>query len=185
METLARLEETAISILFRESGVAFFGSLVVHSLALALVVGVNIAVCLTLLGYRLPSASVMLAKSFNAADANLHGSPLPLSKYFSRFFRLHWCGVLLVFLSGALLLLAYPAKALTNPVFYLKLACLSSALIGFRRLQLHATVGEPNSLNERRQRFWAIAIIVLWVITLAAGRFLAYTNSVLLASRFF
>jgi hypothetical protein len=51
LETLARFEETGFSIWMRESGVAFFGTLTVHALAMALVIGINIALSLRLLGF--------------------------------------------------------------------------------------------------------------------------------------
>ena len=40
-------------------------------------------------------------------------------------------------------------------------------------------------LNTKIVRLMALASIAVWVGTITTGRFLAYTNSVLLASRFF
>ena len=98
MQILSRIEETALSIWFRESGAAFFSTLTLHSLAMAIVVGINFAIAFRLMGW-VPQFA--------------------LSPY-SRFYQIHWIGVIVIFLSGAGLLLAYPAKALTNPIFYLK-----------------------------------------------------------------
>jgi len=126
---------------------------------MAFVVGINIAISLRLLGVgRL--------------------QPLPA---FRLFLPLHWvaCGVIVV--SGIALLLAYPAKALTNPVFYLKLAALGVGLTITARLH-------RNWIGNReitRPRTLAIIALTCWFLTLGAGRFLAYTHSVLLASRFF
>jgi hypothetical protein len=89
-----------------------------------------------------------------------------------------------IFLSGIALLLAYPAKALTNPVFYLKLTALSLGLVLAYRVQ-RILASQPVPDSERRFKWIAAASITLWIITITAGRFLAYTHSVLLASRFY
>ncbi len=163
METLARIEVTALSLWFRESGLAFFGSLTLHSLAMALVVGINLAIAFRLLGI-VPSFAL---------------------KPLMRFYQMHWIAVILIFLSGLALLLAYPAKALTNPVFYAKFAMLSVGLIIASKLQNLIRTRSENELNSKTVKLVALTSIVVWVGTITTGRFLAYTNSVLLASRFF
>ena len=163
METLALIESTAASIWFRESGLAFFGSLTLHSLAMALVVGINLAIALRVL--RLVPAFAL--------------------KPLMHFYRIHWIAVILIFLSGLALLLAYPAKALTNPVFYAKFALLSAGLIIASKLQEKIHIQSDDGLDSRTVRLMATASIFVWVGTITTGRFLAYTNSVLLASRFF
>jgi hypothetical protein len=70
-------------------------------------------------------------------------------------------------------LIAYPAKALLNVVFYLKLAILAAALLWTRQL---AQRTEP-AASVRRS---AIACLVLWVVGIATGKLLEYTHSVLL-----
>ena len=163
METLARIEVTALSLWFRESGLAFFGSLTLHSLAMALVVGINLAIAFRLLGI-VPSFAL---------------------KPLMRFYQMHWIAVILIFLSGLALLLAYPAKALTNPVFYAKFAMLSVGLMIASKLQNLIRTRSENELNSKTVKLAALTSIVVWVGTITTGRFLAYTNSVLLASRFF
>ena len=159
LQTLARLEETGLSIWLRESGLAFFSSLTLHSLAMAFVVGINIAIALRLLGI--------------APKLKVSG--------FLKFLHLHWGAVVLIFMSGVALLLAYPAKALTNPVFYLKLVALSVGLILTRKLQQKLQRnGELDS-----PVLFGLGMLTCWILTIGAGRFLAYTNSVLLASRYF
>ena len=163
LETLARIEVTALSLWFRESGLAFFGSLTLHSLAMALVVGINLAIAFRLLGI-VPPFSL---------------------KPLMRFYQMHWIAVILIFLSGLALLLAYPAKALTNPVFYAKFAMLSVGLMVASKLQNLIRTRPENELNSKTVKLAALASIVVWVGTITTGRFLAYTNGVLLASRFF
>ena len=129
---------------------------------MALVVGINLAVAFRMLG-MVPGVAT---------------GPL------SRFYPLHWDGAVVIFLSGIALLLAYPAKALTNPVFYLKLTALSLGLVLAYRVQ-RILASQPVPDSERRFKWIAAASITLWIITITAGRFLAYTHSVLLASRFY
>ena len=162
LETLARLEETALSILMRESGVAFFSSLTLHSLAMAFVVGINFAVALRLVGIA----------------PRLEISAL------CRFYAIHWYAAALIFISGAALLLAYPAKALTNPVFYIKLCAVVIALLISKRIQ-STFLNKPKISIDSASIKLAYISIALWIITLTAGRFLAYTHSILLASRFY
>lgn len=147
----------------RESGAAFFTSLTLHSLAMAFVVGINLAIAFRLIGFapKLPIA--------------------PLT----HFYPLHWYCTIIIFLSGLALLLAYPAKALTNPVFYLKLLSLTMGLFISRYFQKNlASYSAELPINSLTKRL-AFVSLALWVITITAGRFLAYTHNVLLASRFF
>lgn len=160
MYYLARLEETGISTWLRETGWAFFSALTLHSLSMALVVGISLAINLRKLG---------------VADAvpfqRLQGLLAPM-----------WWGVAAVILSGSLLLLAYPAKALTNPVFYLKLAAVSLALFLTNRLfRIHV----DNGIGPHRIPDYTFASLALgaWLVGIGAGRFLAYTHTVLLAAR--
>ncbi len=160
---LARLENTTLSILLRESGIAFFTSLTLHSIAMAFVIGVNFAIA-----FRL----VRAIPEFEL-------------KPFLKFYKLYWLSVVVIFLSGCALLLAYPAKALTNPIFYIKFSLLTIGLIisWWRQNQMQII---KNNEFSRDKYFWVAMISVfIWIGTITTGRFLAYTNSVLLASRFF
>lgn len=161
MYYLARLEETALSTWLRESTWGFFSALTLHSLSMALVVGINFAIAVRLLGF-LPALQVRLL---------------------GRFLPLMWAACGVVLLSGSLLLLAYPAKALTNPVFYLKLVALGLALAIVDRLGKLVFDGSLGPVPEGRYRILAGGSLLLWLTTITAGRFLAYTHQILLASR--
>ncbi len=157
------VEDSAFSIWMRESNWGFFGALILHSLAMGLTVGINVAVALRVLGMA-------------------PGVPLSLM---SRFYRPMWVGGVLVLLSGMLLLLAYPAKALTNPVFYIKIVGIIAALAISRHFLTQLMTGDrrlDHGTLPVRIRWLAVAALVLWCISIGAGRFLAYTYSVLLAS---
>lgn len=130
---------------------------------MALVVGINIAVCIHVL-----MSAHQTAPSF-----------------FTRFYPLHWWGVIAIFLSGLALLAAYPAKALTNPVFYLKLVSLAIGLTIAKWFQNKLDIMPRNEQQLRRSKVLACAALAAWLVTLFAGRFLAYTHSILLAARYY
>ena len=85
--------------------------------------------------------------------------------------------------SGVLLLIAYPTKALTNPVFYLKLTFIGLALVGLRSI-VRSVFGDASvDLHPatRRYKMMAIGSLVCWAGAITAGRLLAYTYSHLTA----
>ena len=84
MDYLLWLEETAFSTWMRESGPAFFSSLVLHSVAMGFVVGVNVATDLRVLGVA-PGVPLSRMRSFR-----------PVA----------WVALVVVAVSGALLLTA-------------------------------------------------------------------------------
>lgn len=146
----------------RESGPAFFSALTLHSLAMGFVVGINFLIVLRLIGF----------------SARLDITSL------RRFYPLHWYCAALVLLSGLALLLAYPAKALTNPVFYVKLLALVLGLLIARYFQRSFASQSAKAIRSTAVRL-AYLSLFLWIVVLSAGRFLAYTHSILLASRFY
>ena len=162
MEYLLWLEETAFSTWMRESGPAFFSTLVAHSVAMGFIVGVHVATALRVLGVA-------------------PGVPLSLMRRFS---PVAWVSLAAVSVSGTLLLVAYPAKALTNPVFYLKLLAVLAALL-IARFQAHGLLrdtGYDTGPLPRGAKVLAAASLVLWARAITSGRLLPYTYGVLMAS---
>lgn len=162
VDFLIWLEETRFSTWMRESGPAFFSSLVFHSIGMAFVAGIHVATDLRILGVA-------------------PGVPLSLMR---RYLPVLWASLVVVTLSGLLLLLAYPAKALTNPVFYFKLAAVAAALWIMRAL-MRGLLGDSShdaARTPRRARVLAGVSLVLWAAVITSGRFLAYTAKVMLAS---
>jgi hypothetical protein len=84
-----------------------------------------------------------------------------------------WFGLWLNVATGVALLLAYPTKALTNPVFYLKLAFIGIALAVLRSILRRTAPGA----SARGTRALAVVSLGSWVGAIAAGRLLAYTCS--------
>lgn len=129
---------------------AFPGILAAHTVGLALLVGLTAALDLRLLG---------VAPDIPAAA-------------FARFLPVMRFGLWLNVVTGFALLLAYPTKALTNPVFFLKLG-----LIGGGLLILRATlrrVREGTTSSDSTKLLAAVSLVV-WAAAIAAGRLLAYT----------
>jgi len=157
LEVYASFELTAFSIAVREVWWVFPTILVFHSLSMGLMAGVGIASALRRLGFARQIPPAM----------------------FSRFQPLLWLGMVVAATSGLLLLAGYPAKALTNPLFFIKLAMLVIAFC----MTLRMTSPVPRLLVEGRStgRVPAALTIMLWLGIIASGRFLAYTHSVLLA----
>ena len=80
-------------------------------------------------------------------------------------------------LSGTGLFITYPVKAVTNPVFYLKLAGVVTAIVCIRgiRRRIFDTPGaaiDPAAIERAKRP--AVILLVVWAITITAGRLLAY-----------
>lgn len=151
------LEATAPSTWVRESTsvFAFPTILSVHAIGMGLAVGVNAAIALRLLGFAA-------------------GVP---SRELLRFAPVMWIGFWLNTTSGLVLLLGYPTKAFTNPVFYLKLTLIAVGMwlyvVMTRRLV---------SEDEPGARFLGAASLACWAGAVTSGRLLAYTAHRILAT---
>lgn len=100
-----------------------------------------------------------------------------------RFFPFMWFGFWLNAISGVALLIGYPSKALTNPLFYVKLAFIAAAVILLRSIQSRVFAdasGQPRfpAFTERKL---AAASIFCWAGAIGSGRFLAYTYTKLIS----
>lgn len=165
MSALAWLEATALSLWIRESptlwGFPFI--LFLHTLGLAIVAGLSVALNLWVLGF---------ATRFGA---------VPL-KHVLPVIRL---GFAINLVSGVLLLIAYPTKALTDPVFYLKLTLVAAALAQVEWLGrgvLADAGGAARLAAAPRVRVAAGVAIGLWAGAVLTGRLLAYTYNYLTAA---
>jgi hypothetical protein len=151
-QLFAWLEGTALSVWIVQSPslLAFPGILAAHTIGLALLVGLTAAFDLRLLGVapQVPPAA------------------------FARFLPLMRCGLWLNVLTGLALLLAYPTKALTNPVFYLKLSLVAGGLLMLRTTLRRVREG---STISRSTKLLAAGSLLAWAAAIAAGRLLAYT----------
>jgi hypothetical protein len=79
--------------------------------------------------------------------------------------------------SGVLLLIAYPTKALTNPLFYVKLLLIALAVVVLLRIK-HRIFDDPRIDRmpiERGDKRLALFSIAVWLAVITVGRLLAYT----------
>jgi hypothetical protein len=161
------LEATALSVWVRESTSvwAFPAILSAHAIGMGLAVGVNAAIALHLLGV---------------------GRAIP-TRELRVFVPVMWFGFWLNAASGVLLFIGYPTKALTNPVFYLKLLLIAAGLWIFTVLRARlfdaapVAAATPSTASARALSAWAAACLVCWAGAITAGRLLAYTYTQLLA----
>ena len=131
---------------------AFPGILAAHTIGLALVVGLTAAFDLRLLGV----------------------APHVPPRAFARLLPVMWVGLWLNIVTGLALLLAYPTKALTNPVFYLKLSLIAVGLLILRATLRRVRESVPIAGTTK---LLAVVSLILWAAAIAAGRLLAYTCS--------
>lgn len=175
MDFFIWVEGTAISEWVRGSpslwGFPFI--LFLHTLGLALLAGLSSALACGILFWpaRVPRAP------------------------FDTLFPLMWIGFGINAISGLLLLAAYPAKALTNPVFYVKMSAITIAVIVL--LWLRGQLSRPAAVagtssgagagagsgsdagTGLRRAAWTL--LGLWLTATFTGRLLAYTHSILMA----
>ena len=154
---LDTIEQTRVSLWLRESEsvFGFYFVLLFHTFGLSMLVGASAVLDLRILGV--------------APD-------LPL-KSLKWLFRTIWVGFAINVTTGLLLVLAYPTKAFTNPVFYIKLSLVAIGLITMQKIK--ARVFDDSVLSEvavaARARRMAIWSLLVWTGALTAGRLLAYT----------
>jgi hypothetical protein len=157
----AWIEQTPLSIWMREDFYAYFIVLIFHSIGMGLLVGGGIAVSLRTIGFARGAA---------------------LEK-FRGFFPVMWIGVAFASISGVFLLIGYPAKALTNPIFAFKFACLIAAGLTTREIarRLFPIAASGGSLPDNA-RWVGLGAAALWIGGIAGGKLLLYTYTVLTVS---
>lgn len=158
------LEATAFSTWMRESPsvFAFPAILSCHTVGMGLVAGINAALALRILGV---------------------GREIPIDQM-KRFMPVMWFGFWLNAISGVALLIAYPTKALTNPVFYLKLLLIAIAVALVKPIGQRAFVESQigSSRSSGGLRGLAVGSLFCWSAAITSGRLLAYTYSRLMAT---
>lgn len=153
MDPLFRwIEATSLSGWIGQSAsvFAFPAILVVHTLGMAMLAGVSAVMDLRLLGF----------------------APQIPTDRLARFWPLFSTGLVLNIASGLLLLVGYPTKALTNPVFYVKLACVGTGVWTALRIR-----GALDAAPQSCHRGLAYLSLTAWTFAIVFGRLLEYTYS--------
>jgi hypothetical protein len=160
-ELFRTIEESGFSSWIRKSDsvFGFYFILLFHTIGLSLLVGANAVVDLRILGVA---------------------SDLPL-KPLKRFFGIMWVGLAINVTTGILLLTAYPTKALTNPVFYVKLSFIGLAVITMQRInsRLFADASLSEAAMIAKGKTMAKCSLLFWLGAITAGRLLSETYTYL------
>ncbi len=156
------VEDGALSTWLRESPslFGFPGVLALHIAGTALAAGSSLAIALALLGFVPDSSAAAMA----------------------RFLKVFWIGLTVSTVAGVLLVVAYPTKELTNPMFYVKMGIIVAALFVLRAIWRRALTDGGETAPSPSPRGLAITSIGLWAAAITAGRLLAYTYTRLLVS---
>jgi hypothetical protein len=154
----AWIENSALSDWIRDSPCtcAFPIIVTLHNIGMAFLAGGSIVIDLRLIGFA---------------------STMPL-RPMARFVPLLWLAFALNAGTGILLLIAYPTKALTNPLFYIKLCLVALALTLVYRIAtdiLRAPGADPERLPVNAKLLAGVSLAT-WIALIAAGRYLAYTH---------
>ena len=126
-------------------------------------------------------AIAVVASSALMIDLRLLGifwADRPMKAVFSRFLPLVWWPLLILFATGAIMIIGEPARSLRNPAFQLKMLLLITALIVtglsqfFRRQD--GTFGDLGSAPRLLRVAIAVVSMLLWSAIIFAGRWIAY-----------
>jgi hypothetical protein len=153
------IEESGISVWIRDSPsfFAYWFIISLHAVGMGLLVGASVVIALRILG---------VAKDLPIA---------PLKGLYP----VMWTGFWIQIVSGTLLLIAYPTKALTNIDFYVKLTMIALAVVFMQKIKKRVFSESGLSDFELTVKSKGLAAwsLVFWVGAVTAGRLLAYTYS--------
>jgi hypothetical protein len=154
---LRTIEETSLSMWLRDTPSAFgyWFILTFHAIGMGLLVGASVVLSLRILG---------VARTLPIA---------PLKQLYP----IIWAGFWIQVASGILLMIAFPTKTLTNPLFYVKMVFVGIGMATMsvmnKRLFTHTELNDDGIMLKGR-RLAALSLLC-WVAATSAGRFLAYT----------
>jgi hypothetical protein len=155
---LAFIENSALSDWIRgsESIFAFPTIITLHTLGMGFLAGGSTAIDLRILGFA---------------------PQIPI-KTMARFLPFLWFAFFVNACSGILLLIGYPTKALTNPMFYVKLLLIALAVALVQRIGTVVLRAQDAAFRPvtGKAKMLAVASIMAWVALITAGRLLAYTH---------
>lgn len=156
MEFIAWIEETALAEWVRASIPGYPAMIALHSVGLAVVVGLAVAIDLRLLG------------RFRA---------IPFSALRS-FFAIAWAGFLVNFLSGAALFTSQATVYVTDATFLIKMAFVvaGAATVGYLQPAI-AKIGDghgADSVVPGGVKVAAVISLAVWAGAIITGRLIAY-----------
>src|SRR6266853_1761504 len=159
MDFLVRIEESGFCQWVREADslLAFPGILLLHTIGMGLVVGINATFDLRILGF----------------------APAVRLRALHKFFPDMWIGFWINAITGTILLAVNATKLTHNPDFYVKLAFIALAVINVRMLKQQVFLQAPG-IDEMspstRAKILAITSLIFWIGAITSGRLLAYVG---------
>ena len=106
---------------------------------------------------------------------NLAGTDRTIAETERRYIRWIWVALALLLISGSGLIVAEPIRELINPIFWIKVALVISVFIAsllfHGRMMRRLAAGGVVSGGTRAA---SVLIIILWCVTMLAGRWIAY-----------
>jgi hypothetical protein len=152
------IEHTDLSLwIAGDSMLAFPAILTAHVLGTGFLAGTSSAIALRVLGVA---------------------RQVPLGRM-ELFYPIMWVALATNAVSGTLLLIGYPYKAFTNPLFYVKLLLIALAVYLVVKIR-NEVLRNPQADKPPTATAWRHARILAglsWMGLIAAGRFLAYTHT--------
>ncbi|HSG34217.1 MAG TPA: DUF6644 family protein [Sphingomonadaceae bacterium] len=148
-----------LAIWLQEHFLAIPGFQTIHILAIAALFGSVLMLNLRVLGKK--------------------GMDLSLADAFSRYRAWTWWSLAALVLSGVILLISEPVRNMVNSVFWLKMIALFLAVTvslwfqGSVRRNMARIEASPQGVASIRVGAWAV--IVLWLIVMTGGRWIAYS----------
>jgi hypothetical protein len=160
MDVLMWLQHTSVATWVRESTslFSFPGILLLHTIGMALVVGIAAAIDLRILGFA---------------------PALPLAQM-ERFLPVLWAGFWVNAVTGGVLFAVDATAKATNADFWVKMVFIALAVINLRLIQKRV-LRDPD-LDQRplsiQAKVLAGTSLFFWMGAIAAGRLLAYVGTV-------
>jgi len=153
----AWIESSALSEWIRGECLCAFPTIItIHTICMGLLAGGSSAIDLRILGFA---------------------PGIPLERTLG-FLPVLWVAFAVNAVTGTILLIAYPTKQLTNPVFYVKVALIAFAVWLFYRVGKEIALSpevEQKSISGKA-KVLAFASLASWIALIIAGRLLQYTH---------
>ncbi len=158
MDFLLKIQQSGFSQWIRESDSIFSysGILLLHTIGMGFVVGINACIDLRVLGF--------------APAVRIAGM--------ERFFPVLWLGFWVNTITGTILLAIDAVNKLENVDFYIKMAFIALALINLRMLR--GNVFRDPSIDKlppsSKAKILALTSLIFWLGAITSGRLLAYVG---------
>jgi hypothetical protein len=158
MDFLLKIQQSGFCQWVRESESIFSysGILLLHTIGMGFVVGINACIDLRILGF----------------------APAVRVKGMERFFPVMWLGFWVNAITGTILLAIDIADKLANLDFYVKMAFIALAIVNLRMLKTQV-LSDPlidKLPASGKAKMLAVTSLILWTGAIISGRLLAYVG---------